>query len=136
MLIPLFSSFYIVETEHFEFIYDENSRESAVEVIEKSEEYYSALVSFFSFDPNLNIPVCIRDDKKQYNAYYSSFPYSHIVLYDTIPSLSLLSNSKNSFTLTFLHELTHAFTSSIKSKGVSFISSIFGDSFVPGSIYV
>lgn len=135
-LIPLFSSFYSVETEHFEFIYDEKSRESAVEVIEKSEEYYSALVSFFSFDPHLSIPVYIRDDKKQYNAYYSSFPYSHIVLYDTIPPLSLLSNSKSSLSLTFLHELTHAFTSSIKSKGVSFISSVFGDSFIPGSLYM
>lgn len=135
-LIPLFSSFYTIETEHFCFIYDEDSRESALEVIEKSEEYYSSLVSFFSFDPKLNIPVYIRDDKKQYNAYYSSFPYSHIVLYDTIPPLSLLSNSKSSLSLTFLHELTHAFTSSIKSKGVSFLSSIFGDSFIPGSLYM
>lgn len=136
VLIPLFSSLYTVETEHFEFIYDENTRESALEVIEKSEEYYSALVSFFSFDPQLSIPVYVRDDKKQYNAYYTSFPYSHIVLYDTIPPLSLLSNSKSFLSLTFFHELTHAFTSSIKSKGVSLLSSVFGDSFVPGSLYM
>jgi hypothetical protein len=133
-LLTLAAGEYVVSTEHFDFIYSEETEESAAEIISVAETYYSDLVSFFSVDPELHIPVYFKADAKDYNAYYTAYSSSHIIMYVTNNPLSLLSNAENPFTLTFYHELTHAFTCSIKSPVVKFFSSIFGDAFIPGNL--
>ena len=133
----LFSkSKYSFETEHFSFIFSENTEESAKEVIEKAESYYSLLVKLFSIDPNVKIPVYLTDEYKSYNAYSSLYPSNHIVLFVTATPPYFLSNSASPLELTFFHELTHSFTQSIKSEGVNILTKVFGDSFVPGNLYM
>lgn len=127
---------YTFETEHFSFIFSENTEESTKEIIEKAESYYSLLVSLFSIDPELKLPVYLTDEYKSYNAYSSLYPSNHIVLFVTATPTYFLSNSVSPLCLTFFHELTHAFTQSIKSEGVSILSKVFGDSFVPGNLYM
>lgn len=136
-LSALFSkSKYSFETEHFSFIFSENTEESAKEVIEKAESYYSLLVDLFSIDPEVKIPVYLTDEYKSYNAYSSLYPSNHIVLFVTATPSYFLSNSVSPLELTFFHELTHSFTQSIKSEGVSILTKVFGDSFVPGNLYM
>lgn len=135
-LFPLIGGEYVHSTEHFDFIFSDETRESAAEVIEKAEDYYSRLVEIFKCDPEMRIPVYFKSDTKDYNAYYTAYPANHIVMYVTSLPSTLLTNADYPLSLTFFHELTHAFTHSIKSPFVSFLSSVFGDGVIPGNLYM
>ena len=116
----------VVETRHFKIIYDERTENAAKEIYSFAENAYTSLVHFFKEDPFLFIPVYIEPEEKVYNAYYTSFPYNRIVIYDA-PVHHTLDNTENTLYMTFLHELTHAFTFSIKSGFGDFMTQIFGD---------
>lgn len=136
LLAALSAGEYVHSTEHFDFIYSEKTEESAAEIAAVAETYYSKLVSFFAVDPELHIPVYFESGSKQYNAHYTSYTSSHIVMYVTAMTPELFSNTDYPFRLTFYHELTHAFTASISNGFFSFLRSIFGDVITPGSIYL
>ena len=116
----------VVETQHFKIIYDERTENAAKEIYSFVEDAYSKLVEFFREDPKLYLPIYIEPDEKDYNAYFTSFPYNRIVVYDA-PVSTTLDNAKNTFYMTFLHELTHAFTFSFKDGMGEVMTSIFGD---------
>ncbi len=135
-LFTVLSKEYVTTTEHFDFIWSDETKVSAEEVISSAEDYYSDLVSFFGVDPGLHIPVYFKSDTKTYNAYYTAYAENHIVLFVTAFSPSLFANAEKPLSLTFFHELTHAFTASIKSPFISFLSSVFGDAVIPGNLYL
>lgn len=116
----------VVETQHFKIIYDESTENAAKELYSFVEDAYSELVEFFREDPKLYLPIYINPDEKDYNAYFTTFPYNRIVIYDA-PVSSSLDNTENTFYMTFLHELTHAFTFSFKDGMGEVMTSIFGD---------
>ncbi len=141
VLLSLFLTFltageYVVSTEHFDFIYSDETEESAAEIILIAEDCYSKLVSFFGTDPGVHLPVYFESGVKQYNAHYSAYSSSHIVMYVTAVTPKLFSNTSHSFQLTFYHELTHAFTASISNGFFSFLRSVFGDWIAPGNLYL
>ncbi len=127
---------YVTSTEHFDFIYSEETKESAMEIMAVAEDDYSRLVSFFGNDPGFHMPVYFKIDAKSYNAYYTDYTQNHIVLFVTDNPTSILSNARKPLSLTFFHELTHAFTAQIKTDFTSFMQGIFGDIFVPGDLYM
>ncbi len=127
---------YVVSTEHFDFIYSDETEESASEIMEIAEESYSKLVSFFAADPCIHLPVYFESGVKQYNAHYSAYSSSHIVMYVTAVTPELFANTAHPFCLTFCHELTHAFTASISSSFFSFLRSVSGDWITPGNLYL
>lgn len=116
----------VVDTKHFKIIYDERTENAATEVYSFAEKAYDELVSLFGEDPKLYMPIYIEPDEKDYNAYFTSFPYNRIVIYDA-PVSSTLDNTENTLYMTFLHELTHAFTFSFKDGIGKTLVSIFGD---------
>ena len=116
----------VVETRHFKIIYDERTENAAKELFSFAEKAYSELVEFFREDPVLYLPIYIEPYQKDYNAYFTSFPYNRIVIYDA-PVTSSLTNTENTLYMTFLHELTHAFTFSFKGKIGEVLTSVFGD---------
>ncbi len=126
----------VYSTEHFDFIYSEDTEGSATEIALVAEDYYASLVSLFGTDPELHIPVYFKSDVKSYNAYFTSYPSNHIVMYVTSIPSSLFSNTHDPLSLTFLHELTHAFTGNIRSPFFKTLSSIFGDAVAPGNLYL
>ncbi len=130
----LFAGEYTVKTEHFDFIFSDETEETAYEVIDVAEEYYSKLVSFFSYDPEMHIPVYFKYDIKSYNAYYTAYPADHIVMFVTSIPTSLFMNVDYPLSLTFYHELTHAFTHNIKSGFTKFLSNVFGDPVSPADL--
>ena len=136
VISSLTASEYVHSTAHFDFIYSEKTQESAAEIAAVAENYYSKLVEFFDFDPGIHIPVYFESDYKMYNAHYTSYTSSHIVMYVTASIPELFSNTSEPFRLTFYHELTHAFTASISNGFFSFLRTVFGDIITPGSLYL
>ena len=116
----------VVETQHFKIIYDKSTENAAKELYSFVEDAYSELVEFFREDPKLYLPIYINPDEKDYNAYFTSSPYNRIVIYDA-PVSSSLDNTENTYYMTFLHELTHAFTFSFKDGMGEVMTSVFGD---------
>lgn len=140
LVLPVFvfsiSAESVYSTEHFDFIYSEETEESAAEIAAVAEDYYSKLVSLFGTDPELHIPVYFKSDIKSYNAYFTNYPSNHIVIFVTSIPVSLFKNASKPLSLTFLHELTHAFTNNIRSPFFSSLSSVFGDFIAPGNLYL
>lgn len=135
LLFSLVSKEYAVSSEHFDFIYTDETVETAREIIEVAEDYYSNLVSFFGVDPEMHIPVYFKYDTKSYNAYFTSYPSNHIVMFVTSIPTSLFLNVDYPLALTFYHELTHAFTHNIKSGFTRFLSNVFGDPISPADLF-
>ncbi|MCR4713478.1 MAG: hypothetical protein K5751_03765 [Treponemataceae bacterium] len=126
---------YTLRSEHFEFIYPEESEETAVILYENAEKLYEKAASLLQTDINLFLPVYITPDTQQLNAYYTAAPYNRIVFFDTPPdtfSLSVFSNTKTSV---FYHELIHAFTMNMKDGFWDFVSSLLGDIYSPSYLF-
>ena len=126
---------YTLRSEHFEFIYPEESEETAVILYENAEKLYEKAASLLQTDINLFLPVYITPDTQQLNAYYTAAPYNRIVFFDTPPdscSLSVFSNTKVSV---FYHELIHAFTMNMKDGFWDFVSTLFGDIYSPSYLF-
>lgn len=79
------------------------------------------------------MPVVITAEVENFNAYWSSGYYNHIVIFDTAVPTQLAVFSEDLLS-TFKHELTHAFTYNMKNKFWLFLSHAFGD-FVNGGIF-
>lgn len=128
LLIPiyLFSKGEVVhETEHFKIIYSENTKALAHDLIEIAEEEYDRLVKLFGEDPSLHLPIYFNEEEKQFNAYLSLYPQSHIVFYTAWISTDLY-DGKDTLRNIFRHELTHAFMNYYKGF-LGKITTLFGD---------
>ncbi len=122
---------YTIKTTYFDIIYPQDSEESAKLLALKADEMYREVTAFFNVTFNERIPVVITSDMDILNAYYTSFPYNRIVLFDTLPVDDELSVFSNTMESVFVHELTHYVTANIKNpiwKGLSFV---FGDAVSP-----
>ncbi len=123
----------VVKTEWFDIIYTPKSEETAKILFEKADGVYKEISEMYGMPIPCRMPVVIVTGVEQFNAYYTNFPYNHIVLYDTgiIDELAVFSETTLS---TFRHELTHAFTYNMKNKFWTTVDSIFGDLVSPGSL--
>ena len=122
-----------VETSHFTIIYDESSKESAALIASECEDTYEDLCSLFKVDPDLHLPVILTTQTKVLNAYFTTSPSSHIVLYDVVASKGSLTSFSETLTSIFKHELTHAFTMNLRSSFWQVLANIFGDSVNPSN---
>ncbi|MGN0905650.1 MAG: hypothetical protein ACI4NM_00755, partial [Bullifex sp.] len=114
------------ETEHFTLVFSEDSLSTARYLFYVMEECYDELTVFFGEDPHLSMPVYIKEDENSFNAYFSSFPSNHIVIYSAHVPQSL-SFGSDTLKLVFLHELTHAFTFSFRGTLGKITTAVFGD---------
>ena len=114
-------------TEHFDIIYKPESMETAALLYDNCEDIYATVVAFFGADPELHIPVVVTSEYKQLNAYYTASTSNHIAIYDTVPSLGMLSNFPQTILYVFRHELTHAFQYNFRGPFMNVLSMIFGD---------
>ena len=95
---------YTLRSEHFEFIYPEESEETAILLFDNAENLYEKATSLLQTDINLFMPVFITPNTQQLNAYYTAAPYNRIVFFDTPPDyfdLAVFSETKVSV---FYHE--------------------------------
>lgn len=124
-----------VKTQWFEIIYPEVSEVSARLLYENADAIYQELSNLYQVEMTASMPIVIVPGHEQFNAYYSSAYYNHIVLYDTMPDSDMEVFSEDLLS-TFRHELTHAFTFNMKNGFWRFIGIVFGDAYSPGTIFV
>lgn len=121
------SDLQIIKTEWFEFIFPQGCEHTAFILSENADSLFEQLSAEFGTEPDFRMPVVITPGNEQFNAYWSSYPYNHIVIFDTamIEDLAVFSDTILS---TFKHELTHAVTYNLKSPEFKAVGKIFGDS--------
>lgn len=128
---------FAVKTEYFEIIYPEKCRKSAEILYENADKIYIEVAGQYGFTPSFSMPVILTPAVDSFNAFWTSAPYNHIVIYDTSFSISSdLAVFSETLIQTFRHELTHAVTYNMKSPFWNFISGIFGDCITPASLWI
>ncbi len=128
-------SLYTLRSDHFEFIYPEESEETAIILYNSAESLYEKATSLLQTEIDIFLPVYITPNTQQLNAYFTAAPYNRIVFYDTPAdsfSLAVFSDTK---VLVFYHELVHALTMNMKNGFWNFLSTLFGDIYSPSYLY-
>ena len=121
----------VSKTDYFDIIYGETNSITAAILYENADNIYRELAAEYGIEissGSLSFPVVITQGVEEFNAYYTYFPYNHIVIYDTaeISDLAVFSQTLLSV---FTHELTHALTYNYKDESFKRASAIFGDAF-------
>ncbi|MCK9171163.1 MAG: hypothetical protein M0P01_12185 [Treponema sp.] len=121
----------VVQTEWFDIIYPVDSERSAALLAEKADGVYKDICSALGVEQWARFPVVLTPAQDEFNAYFTSTFYNHIVLYDTSETEDMAVFS-DTLLSTFRHELTHAVTYNMKNKFWRTIGSVFGDTINPG----
>ena len=122
----------VIQTQYFDIIYADESKESAKKIEAVCDSYYLEICSLFETEPYQRFPVTITKSVEEINAYFAAVPYNRIVLFDTEICEGLDNNQKSLETI-FYHELTHAVTFGIKSEALKNVS-VFADAINPARL--
>ncbi|MBE6350750.1 MAG: hypothetical protein E7062_08415 [Spirochaetaceae bacterium] len=122
---------YTIETQYFDIIYPEESYFSALILQEKADTLYERLTQYFEVPKDLHLPIVLMPQNDVLNAYFTPYPYNHIVVYDTLPSSDSLNVFSETLVGVFFHELVHAVSLNIRSDDWQLIANIFGDIISP-----
>lgn len=116
----------VLKTQWFDIIYPETSATAAEILAKGADQVCLEVTALYETEPYFRMPVVITPAVENMNAYWTSYPYNRIVLYDTgiTDSLDVFSET---FLSTFRHELTHAVTYNLKDESLKRVSKIFGD---------
>lgn len=120
------------ETKFFDIIFDESSRNSAMEISGYADEMLEELCSEYKVEPDFKIPLVITPRTENFNAYFTNYNYNHLVIYDTTPGESMM-NYRNTLKSVFTHELTHLVSTNAKNGFWKAVGKIFGDIYNPGN---
>ncbi len=123
------------KTQWFDVIFDAESEETARILIANADRIYKEAAAQYGIEPQCRMPLVITQKVEQFNANWSSYPYNHIVLYDTFPSENL-QMMEDTILGTFWHEITHSITYNMKHPFWKGLGLVFGDEFYPGSVTV
>ena len=127
----------VTRTEWFDIIYPKRSQATAQILYEKADSVYYEVTAQYNMKPQFRLPVVIVPGVEEFNAFWTSSPYNRIVLYDTGSSgTNELAVFSETFLSVFRHELTHAVTFNMKSKGYFAVDKVLGDYFAPGMFTV
>jgi hypothetical protein len=122
---------FVIKTEHFDIIFPERSRPSALRLSTMAESVYEEVSGKLEAKLPARVPVVITPDIGIFNGSTNPFPYMHIVLIDSAIDIGWTAFRDN-FRNLFLHELTHAVSLQIRAPWASFLSSVFGSWLLPG----
>ena len=128
-----FTSFQIIQTEHFYIIFPRESEMSARLLATYADRVYQELSALLGIEYPGRIPVTFTPHTDLFNAYYSAAPSSHIVLFDTPMDLEWTTFANNLKGL-FIHELAHALTLNSRSPFFRVFHRIFGNWVNPATV--
>ncbi|MDR2602130.1 MAG: hypothetical protein LBC53_06735 [Spirochaetaceae bacterium] len=120
-----FSKARSITTEHFEFIFPDESEPTARFLAGRADAIYDRLSDFLGVKLSGRVPVSITPHTGEVNGYMNPVPYSHILLFDT-PQFPDFANFENTVESLFIHELVHAICAGSKSPAMGFLQNIFG----------
>lgn len=108
----VFAELQTINTKYFCIVYDsEISEKVAIHLVNNADKIADELFTYFRAKPfKSRMPVYIKPNEELLNAYFTTAPYRHIVLYDTLPTDNIISNNSENLLSVFKHELTHAIT--------------------------
>ena len=129
------NSLQIVKTKWFDIIYPSECEQTASILVQNADSLCEELYKEFCFEPYFRMPVVITSGNEDFNAYWTSYPYNHIVIYDTAINSELAVFSETVLS-TFKHELTHSVTYNLKNPFFKTIGKIFGDAASPSAFLV
>ncbi len=119
-------------TDHFEWIFPEESTQTALRLAYKAEGQYSNITRNLRFQKNLRIPVVLTPDSELLNGYFTPLPMSRVALYEVSPEVNSSLENLKGLSDVFFHELTHAVSLNIRAPFFQFFSDIFSDVITPG----
>lgn len=125
----------IIKTTYFDIIAGEGSEDSANKIASVADSIYDELAGLLHLRHKFRLPVTITSTVDNNNAYYSSAPYNHIVIYDTPNTLKDVV-AKDHLLNTFRHELTHAITYNLHNGFWRGVEMGFSDALNPALITV
>lgn len=125
----------IAQTAYFDIIYASGSEKSAEILFEKADALFEELAEEFALPHTFRLPVVISPAQDDFNAYYSSAPFNHIVLYDTVPPESFAVFTE-SFLNMFRHELIHAISYNLHNTFWSGAKKVLGDTYNPALLTI
>ena len=120
----------VIKTEYFDFIFAEESAASARHLALCADDLYRKAAGMLHIREHRRFPVLLTRETAVFNAYFTTFPYNRIVLYDSAPPSSFSVFSDNLASV-FYHELVHALTLNIRSPFWKGMAAVFGDVFTP-----
>lgn len=125
----------IVKTERFDIIYAPESADSAKILVEQADGLYSELAQKFNIKNHFRMPVVVSPAMDSFNAYFSSFPFNHIVIFDTMPEQDMAVFAETLLN-TFRHELIHAVTYNDRNDNWFKIDKALGDVYNPALLTI
>lgn len=125
----------IIKTQHFDVIYASASSESAGILVQKADSVYDELAEKFSIKKHFRMPVVVVDGTDSFNAYFSSFPFNHIVMFDSIPDAGM-AVFEETFINTFRHELIHGITYNCRNNFWFGLDGALGDVYNPALLTI
>nr|QGT51379.1 hypothetical protein Unknown280_0710 [uncultured Spirochaetaceae bacterium] len=125
----------VVQTQWFDIIYSEGSKESAALLAENADRIYFEIAEMYGREAQARMPVVLSPKREVFNAYFSVEFYNHIVLYDTAASQDMHVFSEDLLS-TFRHELTHAYTYNMKNAFWIGFDKVFGDAVNPAGLFI
>lgn len=125
----------VIQTQWFDIIYSEGSKESAALLAQNADNIYYEIAEMYGREAQVRMPVVLSPKREVFNAYFSSGFYNHIVLYDTAVSQDMQVFSEDLLS-TFRHELTHAYTYNMKNAFWTGFDKVFGDAVNPAGLFI
>lgn len=125
----------VIQTQWFDIIYSEGSKESAALLAQNADNIYYEIAEMYGREAQVRMPVVLSPKREVFNAYFSAGFYNHIVLYDTAVSRDMQVFSEDLLS-TFRHELTHAYTYNMKNAFWTGFDKVFGDAVNPAGLFI
>lgn len=116
----------VAETQWFDIVYPPECEETAAIFFKNADQVYKEVNEQYGLEPSFRMPLVLTPAVEEFNAYWTNYPYNHVVIYDTgvIDELEVFSKT---LLQTFRHELTHAVTYNMKDPFFRFLGKVFGD---------
>ena len=125
--VPLAAETSVVRTAHFDIIYPPESAETARLLATYADGFADEISLLFDSPMKERIPVYVNPDQKDLNAYFTSYLYNRIVVYDALPVDGALSGSRDVILKVFYHELVHLVSLNVRTPFWQLMAEIFGD---------
>ena len=126
---------FVQKTVWFDVIYAEENEKTARILISNADRIYEEAAGQYGIEPQCTMPLVISQKVEEFNANWSSYPYNHIVIYDT-SALKELQLFEDTLLSVFRHEITHSITFNMKNGFWKGVSKVFGDPIYPASLTI
>ncbi len=100
----------VIHTEWFEIVYEPAHENTANRLSTFADQVYLDANHALGVEPRDHLSIIVSGETQSMNAYWSSFPFDHLVIYDAAPDSWDLASYDDTLRSVLYHELTHHIT--------------------------